>query len=401
MGEQPIASRPRTFSRADTPIYLDHHATTPVDPRVAQVVLHAMTVAFGNANSTEHVFGEIAGEMVHAARVQVARMVGAVEDAVHFTSGSTESVRLALDYAVSSKRPGAGRPLRVAASTVEHHAVMDRLSELRDAGLISIKWVPVDHEANLDLDALEAGLRQGVDLVCVMAANNEVGTIYPVQEIAERARRHGADILVDATQAVGHMPIHAEDWGLTYVALSAHKIYGPKGVGALITQGGTAVRRDAGTPGAGIGTPNVPGIAGLGEACRLIGLHGHEDALRLRTLRDRLEAALLAGIGGLVVNGARQRRLAHNLHVAIPGIPSDAIIARLSRSVAMSSGAACSSGVDEPSHVLRAMRVSQAIQDGAIRMGLGRGTTEGDIDIAGERIIEAALSTSSAMAAVT
>jgi cysteine desulfurase len=399
MGEFPIASALRNFSRAGTPIYLDHHATTPVDPRVAEVVLHAMTVAFGNANSTEHAFGEIAGEMVHAARVQVGRLMGAVEDAVHFTSGSTESIRLALDHAISSKRAGAGRPLRVAASTVEHHAVMDRLSELRDAGLISIQWVPVDHEANLDLDALEAALRQGADLVCVMAANNEVGTIYPVQEIAERARQHGADILVDATQAVGHIPIHVEDWGLTYLALSAHKIYGPKGIGALVTQDGMAVRRDAGARGAGIGTPNVPGIAGLGEACRLIGLHGREDALRLRALRDRLEATLLSGIDGLVINGARQRRLAHNLHVAIPGLPGDAVIARLSRSVAVSSGAACSSGVDESSHVLRAMRLSQAIQDGAIRMGLGRWTTEGDVDIAGARLIEAALSTTSAMAA--
>jgi cysteine desulfurase len=377
------------------PIYFDHHATTPVDQKIADLVLRVMTTDFGNANSTEHRFGETAAHLVSAAREAVADLLGASVDAVHFTSGSTESIHLALDHAVNNRR--SKDPLRVAASTVEHHAVLGRLSQLADSGLITLSWLPVDNQANLRLDRVHDTLQEGVDLVCVMGANNEVGTTYPIQELAELAQRHGADILVDATQSVGHTDLRVEDWGLTYVALSAHKIYGPKGIGALVTQSGIEARQDAGAPGTGLGTPNVPGIVGLGEACRLLQSEAEFDNDRIAGLRDRLQATLVSEIDRLVVNGAPDRRLPHNLHFSVPGLPSDAVIARLHDTVALSSGAACASGTDQPSHVLQAMGLAQPLQEGAFRIGLGRRTTKSEVDVAAKLIIEAIKATASAM----
>lgn len=372
------------------PIYLDHHATTPVDPRVAAVLLHAMTTAFGNANSAEHIYGEVAAILVADARREVAELVNADPEGVHFTSGATESIRLAIAHAIAAPRHG---PLRVALTTVEHRAVLDAVATYERKGEVSVTWLPVDGQARLDVAECAAAC-EGVDLVCIIAANNEVGTLYPVEEIAEVAGRAGARTLVDATQAAGRIPIDAAAWGITYLVISAHKIYGPKGVGALVVPPALDVRSSHGsTPGTGDGTPNVPGIVGLGEACRLRRLEMADDEPCMASQRNRLEALLLSGIDGLVVNGDRSGRLSNNLHVSVPGVPNDAVVSRLRRHVALSTGAACSSGAQTPSHVLRAMGLSEALQEGALRIGTGKFTTDEEIEQAAQHIVQAVAAT--------
>lgn len=384
-----------TSAPTTLPIYLDYHATTPVDPRVAAIVLRVMTADFGNANSAEHVYGDVAAELVGEARGHVAALVGAGSETVNFTSGTTESIRLAIGHAVSVS----GRlPLRVAATTVEHRAVLDALAAHEARGEVVVCQVPVDRCGRLDLEALEGACRQGADLVCVMAANNEVGVIYPVEQVGQIAARFGARSLVDATQAAGHIPISADEWNITYLTLSAHKIYGPKGVGALIAPRGFGARSShRQVPGVGEGTPNVPGIAGLGEACRLRDLELAADEKRMAAQRDRLEALLLAEIDDLVVNGDPEHRLSNNLHVAVPGVPNNAVIARLRRRVALSSGAACSSGAETPSHVLRAMGLRHEIQGSALRISNGKFTTDEEIECAAEQITSAVASVRDAL----
>jgi cysteine desulfurase len=383
---------------ADTsPIYLDNHATTPVDPRVAAVVLDTMTVSFGNANSVDHLFGETAAALVTDARCQVAALIGADSDGVYFTSGSTESIRLAIAHAVAT-RQNQDAPLRVALSTVEHRAVLDAVATFQRTGEITVRWLPVDGQARLDLSELDAACAAGVDLVCMMAANNEVGTVYPVDRVARAANDVGARVLVDATQAAGRVPINLEAWGVTYLTLSAHKMYGPKGVGALVVPSEVMVRHSRGSvAGTGDGTPNVPGIAGLGEACRWRRLEMDTDEPRIASQRDRLEMLLRESISGLSVNGDRAHRLSNNLHVAVPDVPNDAVTARLRRTVAISTGAACSSGAHEPSHVLRAMGLPAALQDGALRIGLGKFTTDDEIERAAAYIVDAVEVTRRAM----
>ena len=380
---------------ARSPIYLDHHSTTPVDPRVGAEVYRAMTTDFGNANSAEHLYGEIAADLVEEAKCEVAQVVGGEPDGVHFTSGSTEGIRLAISHAVASQR---SRPLRVAMSTVEHRAVIDAVAYYEQTDLIRVRWLPVDGQARLNMDALQEACQDGVDLVCVMAANNEVGTIYPIREIVELANRAGARSLVDATQAVGRIPIEAREWGITYLTASAHKIYGPKGVGALVVSNNVEWWSGSGTDHAPMqGTPNVPGIVGLGKACQLRRLEMSKDEPRMASQRNRLKEVLFAGIQGLVVNGDTCRRLTNNLHVSVPNVPNDAVIGRLRQRVALSTGSACASASQTPSHVLRAMGLSEALQEGALRIGTGKFTTDDEIEQAGMYIAEAVSSTRQAL----
>lgn len=354
-----------------------------------------MTTAFGNANSVEHAYGEEAARLVADARREVAALVNANPEGVHFTTGSSESIRLAIAHAVSERRHG---PLRIAVTTVEHRAVLDAVATHERAGEVVVRWLPVDGQAHLNMTALEAACVDGIDLVCVMAANNEVGTLYPIEDVAHIATRAGARTLIDATQAAGRIPIYADAWGITYLTISAHKIYGPKGVGALVVPPRFEVRPSHGsTPGTGDGTPNVPGIMGLGEACRLRRLEMANDESRMAAQRDQLESLLRAAINGLVVNGDRGCRLSNNLHVSVPDVPNDAIIARLHRHVAISTGAACTSGAQTHSHVLRAMGLSDALQAGALRIGIGKFTTDEEIEHAADYIAQAVTATQRAM----
>jgi cysteine desulfurase len=365
---------------------MDHHATTPVDPRVADVVLHAMVNVFGNANSVDHTHGEAALDLVERATVEVADLIGSDVAGVRFTSGSTESIRLAVGHAIATRRD---RVLRIAATTVEHQAVLDAIRIGLRSGLAEVFWMEVDAEANLRPESLQAALREKVDLVCVMGANNEVGTIYPVEQIARDVHLADAKVLVDGTQAAGRVDLRVLDWDLDYLAFSSHKIYGPKGVGALVVSSDTVHSEITEHVLGHDGTLNVPGIVGFGEACRLMRAEGAGDERRIRACRDRLEARLLHDLPDIVVNGNRGNRLAHNLHLSLPGIPNDAVIARLRNKVAVSTGAACSSGAQTPSHVLKAMGLSEDMQEGAIRIGLGKYTTQDEVDRAAAEIVAA------------
>lgn len=367
------------------PVYLDHHATTPVDPRVAKIVLAAMTTNFGNANSVQHVFGLSAARLVREAAGSVAALLGCEDDDIRFTSSATEALQLALAYAVE-RRPGG--PLRVLASPIEHPALMDELERGARQGWLAVRWAPVDAHGLVAIPTVQDALVDGVDLICLMAANNEVGAIQPVEAVAALAAGAGAEILVDASQAAGRIPLQARAWGIDYLVVSGHKLYGPKGVGALVGPD----LADAAPPARYAGhqaTPNVPGIAGLGEACRICMAEMVVDEERIAALRDRLQAQLLEGLPGAVVNGPSDRRLAGNLHLSIPGVPNDAIVAQLADSVAISTGAACVSGVDAPSHVLRAMALPAWRQEGALRISLGRFTTMEDIERAACSILAA------------
>lgn len=373
------------ISGAEHPIYLDYHATTPTDPRVAEVVLRHMTDVFGNASSTDHAFGDAAAEAVETAGQQIATLIGAEARDIVFTSGATESVNLAIQgFARAGRRAGGTGLCRIGLMPVEHRAVLDTCEALAEQGEAELHLLQVDDRARLDLADLEAKCRAGLDLVCVMAANNEVGTLYPIREATAIAHDYGAVFLTDATQAVGKTSIEFSAWGIDLLAFSAHKIYGPKGVGALavaaglelepILYGGGHQRRLRS------GTLNVPGITGFGETCRLRALEMEEDEPRIGRQRDRLRLRLAGAIPELVVNGDVEQRLAGNLHLSIPGIPNGAVISRLRRIVALSTGSACSSGIEAPSHVLQAMHLPADRVDSALRIGIGKFTTDEEIE---------------------
>lgn len=371
-------------------IYLDHHATTPVDPRVAEKVLQAMTTEFGNASSIDHAIGDRAETAVKKATSHMANLVEASPLDAIFTSGSTESINLAIQGTVNYLEKSNVKP-RVIISVVEHKAVSDICQTLASQGRIDLLTIGVDSQARIDLVQLEQSCASGIHLMCVMAANNEVGTIYPIEKVAAIAQTYNVPFLCDATQAVGKIPIRFNDWGITMLALSAHKFYGPKGVGALVVRKGHQLEPlfygGGQQNGLRPGTLNIPGIVGLGEACRLQQLEMDEDERALAAKRDRLQSELLAEIPGIVINGDMQNRLAGNLHISVPGIPNSAVIARVRHRLAISTGSACSSGVETPSHVLTAMGLDEEVIEGALRIGLGKFTTDEEVSEAAKILI--------------
>ena len=372
------------------PIYLDYHATTPVDPRVAKLMLHYMTTEFGNAGSTDHVYGDRAAKAVLQARSQVAELVGASAREVIFTSGATESINLAIQGTIHKQIDN--KP-RIAFSPLEHKAVLDTCQAIAKKEFAELTHLKIDSQGRVDLEHLEQVCKRGLSLLCVMAANNEIGNIYPVREIGEIAQKYNIPFLCDASQAVGKIPINFEQWGITYLAISGHKFYAPKGVGALVVRKGYQLEPiifgGGHQKGMRSGTLNVPGIIGLGEACRLRQLEMAEDEQAIALLRDKLQNLLQEKIPNLVVNGDLTSRLAGNLHISIPEIPNSAIIARVRDRLAISTGSACSSGVAAPSHVLRAMNLPEELIEGSLRIGLGKFTTEEEIKRSADIISDA------------
>ncbi|MBW4686790.1 MAG: cysteine desulfurase [Komarekiella atlantica HA4396-MV6] len=368
-------------------IYLDYHSTTPVDPRVAEKVMYYMTTAFGNANSVDHGYGDAAAQGVKQARQQIAELINAAPKEIIFTSGATESINLAIQGQISQQNT----PAKIIVSPVEHKAVLDTCKALAKKGLAEIIWLKVNQQAQINLEYLEKVCSDGASLLCVMAANNEVGTVYPIQKIGAIAQKYNIPFLCDASQAVGKIPINFQDWGITYLAISGHKLYAPKGVGALVVKNGhhlqPLIYGGGHQQGLRSGTLNVPGIVGLGEACQLRRLEMSADETAMPTagcayaiLRDTLQNLLQAQIPNLVVNGDLNNRLSGNLHISIPDIPNSAIIARVRHQLAISTGAACSSGVVAPSHVLQAMNLSNNVIEGALRIGIGKFTTQEEIE---------------------
>ena len=377
-------------SSKSRPIYLDYHSTTPVDRRVADRIYHYMTEEFGNASSVDHSWGARAEEAVKQATKQVAELVGAHKREIVWTSGATESINLAIQGSLS---PNPGKPHRIALLPLEHKAVLDTCHILEKRGWAELTYLQVDSRGRLDLNHLEQVCAEGLSLVCVMAANNEIGNIYPIGAIAQIAQRYSIPFLCDASQAVGKISINFEEWGITYLAISAHKLYGPKGCGALVVRKGhhlePIIFGGGHQKGMRSGTLNVPGIVGLGEACRLRQIEMEADEKVIASKRDRLQTLLLNRIPGLVINGDTTSRLAGNLHISIPDIPNSALIARVRSKLAISTGSACSSGIETPSHVLRALGLSDTVIEGTLRIGLGKFTTDAEIDQAAEILFTA------------
>lgn len=356
-----------------------------MDPRVAQVILGEMLLCSGNPNSVDHVHGEWAADRLRKAAGQVGGLFGVGGEDVRFTSSATEALRLALAHAAMGRRQG---PLRVAVSTVEHPALLDMVRHAERAGVMTVAWLACDGQGQIPLETIQREVRAGAELVCLIAANNEVGTVLPLQAVADVVAAGGARLLLDASQAAGRVPLDNCRLQADYLVVSGHKLYGPSGVGALIGPDVAQARFDW-PAGGHEPTPNLPGAMGLAEACRLRATEMTADEVAIGWLRDCLQAALLKGIPGLVVNGDEASRLAGNLHVSVPDAPNDQVVAQLRGKVSISTGAACASGADAPSHVLRAMGLPVWRLEGALRIGVGKFNTVEETDAAAAAIVEA------------
>ena len=372
------------------PIYLDYNSTTPVDPRVLEAMLPYFTQKFGNAASRSHAFGWAAEEAVEVAREQVARLIGAEPKEIVFTSGATEGDNLALKGVFEAYAAKGNHIITVA---TEHKAVLDSCAHIERLGG-EVSFLPVDSCGLIDLGALEAAIKPTTILIAVMYANNEIGVIQPVRAISEIARRHGVLFFSDAVQAVGKIPVDVNADGIDILTISAHKIYGPKGIGAIyVRRRNPRVRFAAQMDGGGhergmrSGTLNVPAIVGLGKACELCGSEMIPEAIRLTGLRDKLEQGLLK-IEGSRVNGSREFRLPHTTNISFSHVDGQALLAGLGKDVALSSGSACTSASMEPSYVLKALGVDDDLAHSSLRLGLGRWTTAEEVDYAIGRIGE-------------
>jgi cysteine desulfurase len=387
------------------PIYLDHHATTPVDPAVVAAMLPYLTEKFGNPSSRQHRFGQEAHAAVEEARAQVARLIGAEPEDIVFTSGATESNNLAVRGA--ARAPGA-RARHLVVTAIEHPAVLEPARNLESDGF-EVTVVAVGPDGIVATDDLSRALRPDTAIVSVMAANNEIGTVQPIAEIGRLCRERGILFHTDAVQAIGRMPFHVEEWGADLVSISAHKMYGPKGVGALYVRRARRPRirlqpqAEGGGQEKGLrsGTLNVPGIVGLGEAARLaVEAMATGEPERIAALRDRLLDGLRAGIEGVEVNGSMEHRLPGNLHVSIARAEAETLILSLGGRIAISSGAACAEAGGKGSHVLRAVGLSDERVYTALRFGIGRFNDAAEIDEA-VKALSAAVDTARSRASAT
>ncbi len=370
-------------------IYLDHNATTPLDPAVLEEMLPFLTEKFGNASSV-HSAGQDARRAVEQARERLARLIGADASEIVFTSGGTEADNHALRGVVDPLAANAACP-HIVTSAIEHPAVLNTCQMLEKRGC-AVTYVPVDEHARVDVEQVRSAIKPETKIVSIMLANNEVGTIQPVAEIAAIAHERGALVHTDAVQALGRLPIDVRKLGVDMMSVSAHKIYGPKGIGALYLRRGVRVvpllfgghqeRHRRG------GTENVPAIVGFGKASELAGALREERATRERELRDRLERAILERIPHTRVNGHPTERLPNTLNAAFRFVEGESLLMNLDfEGVAVSTGSACSSGDLKPSHVLVAMGLPVEEAHGTLRFSLGRSTTEEDIDAASEALV--------------
>jgi cysteine desulfurase len=371
------------------PVYLDHSATTPVAPEVLQAMLPFFDRAYGNP-STIYTMGQEAREAVERAREQVARLVNADADEVFFTSGGTESDNWAIKGVARAWRE---RKNHLITTPIEHHAVLEACEALREMGW-EITFVPVDSTGLVDPADVRRAITPCTGLISVMHANNEVGTIEPIAEIGAIAREHGIPFHTDAVQTVGRVPVDIEALNADLLTISAHKLYGPKGVGALIVRRGTPIRplldgggQERGRRG---GTYNVPGIVGLGAAAERAMRCAAEEMERVRGLRDRLVAGIMERVPDAILTGHPVQRLPNNAHLAFADVEGESLVLLLDAvGIYCSAGAACSSGDTEPSHVLVAMGVEPRLIEGSVRFTLGKDNTEEQIDYTIEQVVRA------------
>ena len=360
-------------------IYMDGHATTRVDPRVIEAMVPFFEEHFGNASSRHHRFGWTARDAVAAARADVAALVGSSARELVFTSGATESNNLAIKGGADAERSAGNHVVTV---ETEHRAVLDPCAALERQGL-RVTYLPVRDDGLLETDTLVSALTPETILVSVMAANNEIGVLHPVGELARVARAAGARFHTDAAQAVGRIHLDVSADPIDLVSLTAHKLHGPKGIGALFVRDGLEltplVEGGGHETGLRSGTLNVPAIVGFGKAAR-IGLDGMaEESARLAALRDRLADGLRGALDGVHVNGSMEARLPHNLNVSFEGVSGEQLLTGLT-DVAVSSGAACTTTSSGPSHVLRALGLSSTLSKASLRFGLGRFNTADEVD---------------------
>ncbi len=372
------------------PLYLDYNATTPLDPAVVAAMRPFLEEQFGNPSSG-HAYGHAAKEAVDQARAQVASLLGCAPDEIIFTSGGSESDNMALKGIAFANRE---RGTHLITSQIEHPAVLNTCRYLEARHGFRVTYLPVDGNGLVDPAAVEAAMTPQTILITIMHANNEVGTLEPIEEIGRLARQHGIAFHTDAAQSVGKVPVRVDELGVDLLTIAGHKLYAPKGIGALYVRRETTL--DPLIHGAGheggrrAGTENVPSMVALGSACALAGEQLAQQTERWLTLRQQLLTGLVARVGPVKVNGHPERRLPNTLNVCVPGVVGEEVLARAT-GVAASTGSACHAGLTEPSPVLLAMGVESALALGALRLSLGRWTTSEEIDAAIEQLSEAIL----------
>jgi cysteine desulfurase len=371
------------------PIYMDNHATTPVDPRVLDAMLPYFSQKFGNAASRNHSFGWEAEEAVDKARNQIASVINAKSKEIIFTSGATESDNLAIKGVIEFYKDKGNH---IITCVTEHKAVLDSCRTLERNGKATVTYLPVDKYGMVDPDAVRAAITDKTVLITLMYANNEIGTIHPVAEIGRIAREKGIVFHCDAVQAVGKIPVDVEHDGIDLLSMSAHKIYGPKGVGAIYVRSkGPRVRITPQMDGGGhergmrSGTLNVTGIVGLGKACEIAQAEMAEETRRMLNLRNKLQAGIFERLDEVYLNGHPTERLPGNLNLSFAYVEGESLLMGIS-DIAVSSGSACTSATLEPSYVIRALGVDEELAHSSIRFGLGRFNTEDEVGFVTDRV---------------
>ena len=374
------------------PIYMDNQATTPVDPRVIEAMVPFLGEIYGNAASRNHAFGWAAEEAVDRGRSQIADLVGARPKEIIFTSGATESDNLAIKGVAEFY---ADKGNHIITAVTEHKAVLDTCQALERANLAEVTYLPVDQYGRVDVDDVKKAIRDETILLSLMYANNEIGTLHPIREIGKLAKERGILFHCDATQGVGKIPVNVDEDGIDLMSMSAHKMYGPKGCGALYVRSrGPRVRLRAQMHGGGhergmrSGTLNVAGIVGFGKACELCGQDLKAEAGRLIALRQRLHDGLTKNLEDVYLNGHPTERIPGNLNLSFSYVEGESFLMGLNREIALSSGSACTSATLEPSYVLKALGVGEELAHTSIRFGLGRFNTEEDVDYVVKRVSE-------------
>ncbi len=372
------------------PIYMDNHATTPMDPRVLEEMLPYFMEKFGNAASRNHPFGWAAEEAVDIARERIAKLIGATSKEIIFTSGATESDNLAIKGVAEMYREKGNH---IITAVTEHKAVLDTCKRLEKYGY-RVTYLPVQKNGLIDLDELKQAITDKTILVTLMAANNEIGVLQPVAEIGKLCRERGVIFHSDATQAVGKVPIDVNKQNLDLISISAHKMYGPKGVGALyVRRKNPRVQVSAIIDGGGhergmrSGTLNVPGIVGLGKCCAIASEEMEKETAYLMGLRERLREKIMGRLDECYINGSMEHRLPGNLNISFAYVEGESLLMGIN-DVAVSSGSACTSATLEPSYVLKALGAGDDLAHSSIRFGIGRFNTEAEIDYVADRVVE-------------
>ncbi len=372
------------------PIYMDNHATTPVDPRVVEAMLPYFTEKFGNSASRNHAFGWEAEEAVENARGQIARLINATPKEIIFTSGATESDNLAIKGIAEMYREKGNH---IITQVTEHKAVLDTCKRLEKYGY-EVTFLPVQKDGRIDLDDLRRAITPKTILISIMYANNEIGVVQPIAEIGKIAKEKGVFFHVDGVQAVGKIPVDVQKDGIDLLAMSGHKIYGPKGVGALyVRRKNPRVQLSAIIDGGGhergmrSGTLNVTGIVGLGKACEICMQEMPQESERMRRLRERLKDKIFSELDEVFINGSMVHRLPNNINISFAYVEGESLLMGIN-DVAVSSGSACTSATLEPSYVLKALGVGEDLAHTSIRFGLGRFNTEEEVDYVVARLVE-------------